>query len=98
MENGQAFISNKEHQSGNDLILSENGNIAHDSKQVADIINIYYINVAAHIGEPSDNKNGYIDHPSIKSISENLPTGSNFTFRHTTQKYVTKIIRSLNPT
>ena len=32
------FITNKGHQSGNDLILSENGNIVHDSKQVADII------------------------------------------------------------
>ena len=77
------FITNKGHQSGNDLILSENGNIVHDSKQVTDIMNTYYINVAAHIGEPSDNENGYIDHPSIKSISEKLPPGSNFTFRHT---------------
>ena len=51
--------------------------------------------MAAHIGEPSDNENGYIDHPSIKSISEKLPPGSNFPFRHTTQKDVTKIIRSL---
>ena len=62
------FITNKGHQSGNDLILSENGNIVHDSKQVADNMNTYYINVAAHIGEPSDNENEYIDHPSIKSI------------------------------
>ena len=53
--------------------------------------------MAAHIGEPSDNENGYNDHPSIKSISEKLPPGSNFTFRHTTQKDVTEIIRSLNP-
>ena len=59
-------------------------------------MNTYYINVAAHIGEPSDNENGYIDHPSIKSISEKLPPGLNFTFRHTIQKAVTKIIRSLN--
>ena len=91
------FITNKGHQSGNDLILGENGNIVNGSKQVADIMNTYYINVAAHIGEPSANKNEYIDHPSIKSISEKLPPGSNFTFRHTTLKYVTKIIRSLNP-
>ena len=76
------FIINKGHQIGNDLILSENGNIVHDSKQVADIINTYCIIVAAHIGEPSDNENRYIDHPSIKSISEKLPPGSNFTFRH----------------
>ena len=60
-------------------------------------MNTYYINVAAHKGEPSDNENGYIVHPSIKSISEKLPPGSNFTFRHTAQKDVTKIIRSLNP-
>ena len=52
--------------------------------------------MAAHIGEPSDNENGYIDHPSIKSISEKLPPGSNFTFRHTTQKDVAKIKRYLN--
>ena len=57
----------------------------------------YYINVAAHIGEPSDNENGYIDHPSIKSISEKLPQESNLPFRHTTQEDVTEIIRYLNP-
>ena len=60
-------------------------------------MNTYYINVAAHIGEPSDNENGYIDYRSINSISEKIPPRSNFTFRHTTQKDVTKIIRSLNP-
>ena len=58
--------TNKGHQTGNGLILSENGNIVHNSKQVAYIMNNYYINVAAHIGEPSDNENGYTDHPSIK--------------------------------
>ena len=57
----------------------------------------YYINVAAHIGEPSDDDNGFTYHPSIKSILEQLPPGSYFTFRHTTQKNVTKIIRYLNP-
>ena len=59
-------------------------------------MNTYYINVAAHIGEPSEDKSGYTDHPSNKSISEKSP-GSNFTFKHTTQKYVTKVMRSLNP-
>ena len=60
-------------------------------------MNTYCIIVAAHIGEPSDNENRYIYHPSINSISEKLPPGSNFTFRHTTQKDVTTIRRSLNP-
>ena len=58
-------------------------------------MNTYYINVVAHICDPSDNENGYTDHPSIKNISK-LPPGSIYLFRHTTQKDVNKIIRSLN--
>ena len=77
--------------------MSENGNIVHDSKQVADIISTYYINVAAHIGESSDDDNGYTDHPRIKSISEKLFPGSNIKFKNRTLKDVTKIRRSQNP-
>ena len=34
---------------------------------------------------------------ALKAFQKKIPPGSNFTFRHTTQKDWTKIIRSLNP-
>ena len=34
----KSFFTNKGHRTGNDLILGENGNIVHDSKQVANVV------------------------------------------------------------
>ena len=60
-------------------------------------MNNYYINVAAHIGNKTIKQDGFVDHPSIKAIKNNLAPNTSLTFRHTTEGEITKIIKLLNP-
>ena len=90
------FITNKGHHNGSDLTLLEDGRIITDHGEVAEVMNNYYINVAAHIGNKTIKQDGFVDHPSIKAIKNNLAPNSSLTFRHTTEGEITKIIKSLN--
>ena len=91
------FITNKGHHNGSDLTLLEDGRIITDHGEVAEVMNNYYINVAAHIGNKTIKQDGFADHPSIKAVKNNLAPNSSLTFRHTTEGEITKIIKSLNP-
>ena len=63
----KSFITNKGHHNGSDLTLLEDGRIITDHGEVAEVMNNYYINVAAHIGNKTIKQDGFVDHPSIKA-------------------------------
>ena len=80
------------------LVVDEDDNGKFRSwREVAEVMNNYYINVAAHIGNKTIKQDGFVDHPSIKAIKNNLAPNSSLAFRHTTEGEITKIIKSLNP-
>ena len=91
------FITNKGHHNGSYLTLLEDGRIMTDHGEVAEVMNNHYINVAAHIGNKTIKQDGFVDHPNIKAIKNNLAPNSSLTLRHTTEGEITKIIKSLNP-
>ena len=90
----KTFITSKGHHNGSDLTLPEDGRIITDHGEVAEVMNTYHINVAAHIGNKTIEKDGFVDHPSIKAIKKNLAPNSSLTFRHTTEGEITKITKS----
>ena len=75
------FLTNKGAIGTHELMIEHDGNIITESKQVADIMNSFYVNIASHIGGDFDtpkfeNKhdlvmdsiNYYDNHQSIKII------------------------------
>ena len=66
------FIANKGHHNGSDLTLLEDGRIITDHGEVAEVMNTYFINVAAYIGNKTIKQTGFADHPSIIAIKNNL--------------------------
>ena len=66
-------------------------NYSTDHGEVAEVMNNYYINVAAHIGKKTIKQDGFVDHPSIKAIKNNLTPNSSLTFRHTTEGKLLKL-------
>ena len=65
-------------------------------KEVAEIINNYFINVPVHIGNKIKPDHGYCDQPGVKIIRKHLPQNRSFSFRHINEKEVAKILHSLN--
>ena len=65
------FITNKGH---------HNSSWGRDHGEVAEVMNNYYINVAAHIGNKTIKQDGFVDHLSIKAIKNNLAPNSSLTY------------------
>ena len=87
------FLS-KRNKSSENIILSENSRIMNNQKEIPDIMNDYYINVAKDIGQ---NQNIDItEHPSIIEIKQHSE-GNNFQFHYTTREDVLEILKTLNP-
>ena len=68
--------------------------IANDPKEVSEIFNIFFINVAKDIGD--ENINIDKSHPSIIKIEENKTDDTELSFRPVTEEYVNKQISKLN--
>ena len=66
------FITNKGHHNCSDLTLLADGRIITDLGEVAEAMNNYYINVAAHIGNKTIKQDGFVDRPSIKAIKKQI--------------------------
>ena len=64
----KSFITYKGHHNGLDLTLLEDGRIITDHGEVAEIMNIYYINVAVHIRNKTIKQDSFVDRPSIKAM------------------------------
>ena len=87
------FLS-KSNKSFENIILSENSRIINNQKEISEIMNDYYNNVAKDIGQ---NQNIDItEHPSIIENKQHSES-NNFQFHHTTREDVLKILKKLNP-
>ena len=94
------FLSKKGSDGGNEVILCENEKIVSDQREVCNIFNNYFVNVAKDIGNDTSQYNqDFSNHPSIEKILENNPLGNpedQFSFKPTTETYVHKVISNLN--
>ena len=88
------FLSNKGMKSDNSIILCENDKIVNDPKEVTEIFNNFFVNVAKDIGD----KNIKIDktHPSINKIETNRTNKDKLFFKPINEDFVTKQINKLN--
>ena len=64
------FITNKGHHNGSDLTLLEDRSIKTDHGEIAEVMNNYYINMAAHIGNKTIKQDGFVEHPCIIAIKK----------------------------
>ena len=94
------FLSKKGSDGGNEVILCENEKIVSDQREVCNIFNNYFVNVAKDIGNDTSQINqDFSNHPSIEKILENNPLENpedQFSFEPTTETYVHKVISNLN--
>ena len=69
------FLTNKGCLIQKDIILQENNNILTDQKEISEVFNNFFVNVAKNIGDP----NIIIDetHPSINAINEKYSNTTN---------------------
>lgn len=88
------FLSNKNVKTNNNIILCENDKIVSEPKEVAEIFNHFFVNVAKNIGD----QNIKIDksHPSIQKINENKMSDEELNFHPVTDEFVNKQINKLN--
>ena len=85
-------LLSKSNISSENIILSENSRIINNQKEISEIMNDYFANVAKDIGQ-----NQIIDiHPRIIEIKQHSE-GNNFQFHHTTREDVLKILKTLSP-
>ena len=80
------------------MILSENEKNLSDQREVCDIFNNYFVNVAKDICKDSKQYDSdFSTHPSIQNIHKNGNFGDKiFDFRPVSKKKVGKIISKLN--
>ena len=88
------FLSNKGMKSNNSIILCENDKIVNDPKEVSEIFNNFFVNVAKYIGE----KNIKIDktHLSINKIETNRRNKDKLFFKPINEDFVTNQINKFN--
>lgn len=87
------FLSKKGSDGGSEILLSENDKIISDQKQVCEVFNDFFVNVAKDIGNSTGNTHNLSTHPSVMKISENIPKDTpNFSFKEVTTEDVHKIV------
>ena len=88
------FLSKKGQGGGTPVVLSEGGKVVIDQTEVCFIFNNFFVYVAKYIGtRGTQYDENFSDHPSIKTIKENLPENlSQFSFRPVNSMEVSKII------
>ena len=86
-------MSKKNPNSNAKIIFSENSKLVTDQKEVSEIFNEFFVNVADEIGEgvPFDSTT----HPSICKIRENIKEDKSFSFSIVTESKVSKLIDKL---
>ena len=90
------FLNSKTKQA-NDIILKEDNMVINDKKEIADLFNNYFVQIAdcaAQVNEV-DYGQDYEKHPSILAIHERNTKGY-FKFQHTNQALVEKLLRDIN--
>lgn len=92
------FLHSRKSNQANDIILKENENIITDKKQVAEIFNEFFVNIANQAGEVTETTYGkdFSEHPSIKAILTNRVTKNTFTFTLTNGTEVGQALSNIN--
>ena len=88
------------------LLLKQKGNLASNEKQLAGIINSFFINITKGLDLKEYNKgnantledvlNAFNSHPSIERIRKTVKTNEKFSFETVPEDLVREIILSLN--
>ena len=90
------FLNSKAKQA-NDIILKENDIVISDKKDIADLFNNHFVQIAdcaAHVSEVEHGQ-GYANHPSILAIQKHNPQNY-FKFQLTNQVLVEKLLLDIN--
>ena len=92
------FLSSKAAKNSADIILMENDCLVSDQKEVFNILNDFYINIAQEIGIHNQSSDPAGTHPSIQATKENSPNEGyeNFYFKPISEGQVLKNINSLS--
>ena len=93
----------------NKLMLKENEDIVSDEKELAEIMNTFFINITKGLDLKGDNEQNldvsndlelilgnFNNHPSLKKIEENFDLQKKFSFQKVTESDVRKIILRLD--
>ena len=88
------FLSKKCKSGENRVVLSENEKIVLNTKEVCDIFNDHYVNVASEIG--SDVQFDPTTHESIRKIGENANHELNFDFENTKPNEIDKVLKNIS--
>ena len=67
------FLSSKASRNSIDIILIENDNSISDQKEVCNVLDDFYVNVAKEIGINNKSRHNTGSHPIIEAIKENSP-------------------------
>ena len=100
------FLTNKGAKDGSSIMIRTEDSIETNPKEVANLMNNFYVNIATEIGEKISLDQGILsnkdhiykcvthfkDHTSIKNITECMGK-SDFTFEHTDASTVEKIVK-----
>ena len=101
------FITDKGHCTSEDYMLEENDDLIKDDKKISNLFNDFFVNIIERSTgkKPATSSKDksleeiistYKDHPSIKSIKEQLK-GTGFTMPTANEENIYKILVSLNP-
>jgi hypothetical protein len=105
------FMTNKGSHNTQELMIEHNNNILTEPKDVAHVMNKFYINIAAHIGaDVNVPKSDFIclesyvkesiqlfkDHPSITCINDNFSKCENFSFKPVMFSDMYDVLKSLD--
>ena len=87
------FRSSKSAKNSADIILMENDCLASEQKEVCNLLNDFYINIAQEIGIHNQFSDPAGTHPSIQAIKENSPNEDyeKFVFKTISDSQVLKL-------
>ena len=88
------FLSKKCKTGDNNIVLCEKGKVVNDNKEICDIFNEFYVNVANDIGK--DITFDEHNHSSLDAIHNNVTLpDSNFEFKHVNVGTINKIVNKI---
>ncbi|CAH3173398.1 unnamed protein product [Porites lobata] len=87
------FLHSKKSTQANDMILKEHDVVITDKKQIAELFNSYFVNIADGVPEITEQiyGKGFDAHPSIQAIfnnNEQIAARNNFAFQYTNKTQV----------
>ena len=95
------FLYSRKSTQANDIILKENDVVITDKKQIAELFNSYFVNIADGVPEITEQiyGKGFDAHPSIQAIfnnNEQIAARNNFAFQYTNKTQVEALLLKIN--